>query len=514
MKIKYYFLLTIIGFLVSCETSPPSFTEMVDPLKDPGDAPFYHGVASGDPLPDAVIIWTRVTPPHHMGTIDVLWETSVSSDFSVVHSSGKVQTDLTKDYTVKVDVSGLAAGTQYFYRFQALGQYSILGTTKTAPAEARELKFAVVSCSNYEWGYFNSYQSIADRSDLDAVFHLGDYIYEYGPGRYGDTTLQRINLPGHEIISLDDYRTRYSQYRLDKNLKAAHASLPFINIWDDHEIANDSYKTGAQNHQDDEGPYETRKQAAVQAFYEWMPIRETSTLYRKFNYGNLADVYMLDERLEGRTAPVDSLQDPTINDESRTMLGSDQLNWFLTNLENSESTWKVVGNQVIYSYLNWGYEPNFTINLDSWDGYPAEQMKIADHIRGTDISNVIFVTGDTHSGWAFEVTNDPFENYDQETGEGAFAIEFGATSINSANSNERVDDEMVMDHEKKIVNSELNPHLKYANLRDHGYLVLTLKEEQATAEWNVVSTVREPKFTTRVDQSMYVKSGEVKLRTE
>lgn len=510
---KINLTIIICCFFAACQPAYPPLTEVLDHLKDQADAPFYHGVASGDPLQDAVIIWTRVTPSTERPSIEVSWEVSTTEDFSEILQSGTLETDATKDYTVKVDVAELTAGTSYFYRFMALDASSPIGTTKTAP-ESGPVSFAVVSCSNYEWGFFNAYKSIAERTDLDAVLHLGDYIYEYGPGRYGDTTLNRINIPAREIISLNDYRTRYAQYRLDEDLKAAHARVAFINIWDDHEIANDSYKTGAENHQEDEGSYEARKNAAVQAYYEWMPIRESETLYRKFDYGNIAEVFMMDERLEGRTSPVDSLKDPNINDETRSMLGEEQLNWLLTGLQDSPARWKVIGNQVIYSYLNWGFEPSFTINLDSWDGYPYEQNKIADHIKGNQIENVVFVTGDTHSGWAFEVTNDPFDNYDPETSEGAFAVEFGATSINSSNSNERTSTEAVLEHEAKIVNSPINPHLKYANLRDHGFLILTLSEDQAKAEWNIVSTVREKEFTTSIDQSLVVKSGEVKLRPE
>lgn len=510
---KINLIVLICSLFLACQPTYPPLVETLDHLKDQANAPFYHGVASGDPLPDAVIIWTRVTPSTQMPSVAVSWEVSTDKDFDDVVQSGTLSTDSTKDYTVKVDVNALRSGTPYYYRFSALDASSPIGSTKTAPVSGA-VSFAVVSCSNYEWGYFNAYQAIAERNDLDAVLHLGDYIYEYGPGSYGDTTLNRINIPAKEIITLSDYRTRYAQYRLDEDLKAAHANVAFINIWDDHEIANDSYKTGAQNHQDDEGPYETRKNAAVKAYYEWMPIRESERLYRKFDYGNMAEVFMMDERLEGRTSPVDSLKDPSINDASRSMLGEQQLNWLLTGLEESPARWKIIGNQVIYSYLNWGFEPSFTINLDSWDGYPYEQNKIANHIKNNSIDNVVFVTGDTHSSWAFEVTNNPFENYDPETAEGAFAVEFGTTSINSANSNERATDEDVLEHESKIVNSPVNPHLKYANLRDHGFLVLTLSENQVKAEWNIVSTVRDKQFNTTVDKTLIVNSGEVKLRAQ
>ncbi len=506
-------LFIICAIVLSCQPNYPPFTEIVDSLKDKSQAPFYHGVASGDPLPDAVIIWTRVTPATEVSSVVVDWEVSTSESFDQDSQSGTFETDSARDFTVKVDVTNLNPGTTYYYRFKALGQQSTIGTTKTA-ANSGPVNFAVVSCSNYEWGYFNAYRAIAERNDLDAVLHLGDYIYEYGSGSYGDTSLNRINIPNKEIISLSDYRTRYSQYRLDEDLKAAHAKLPFINIWDDHEIANNSYKTGAQNHQKNEGPYETRKNAAVQAYYEWIPIRESKMHYRKFEYGQVAEVFMMDERLEGRTSPVDSLEDPNINSETRTMLGEKQLAWLLAGLQDSPARWKIIGNQVIYSYLNWGYEPSFTINLDSWDGYPHEQKKIADHITENNIENVVFVTGDTHSGWAFEVTIDPFESYDAKTSEGAFAVEFGTTSINSSNSDERNGKEAVLEHESKIVDSPVNPHLKYANLRDHGYLVLRLTEKQAKAEWNIVSTVRDKKFTTSIDKSLVVNSGEVKLRSE
>ena len=205
----------------------------------------------------------------------------------------------------------------------------------TAAEETNQLNFAVVSCSNYEWGYFNAYGRIAEEENLSAVIHLGDYIYEYGTTSYGDTTIGRINIPTHEIISLQDYRDRYSLYRLDPDLIAAHKSHPFIVIWDDHEIANNSYVDGAQNHQDDEGSYEARKASARKAYYEWLPIRDTPNHYRDFKFGELADLFMLDERLAGRTKPADSLGDPSLLDENRTLLGQEQFGWLENNLKTS-----------------------------------------------------------------------------------------------------------------------------------------------------------------------------------
>ncbi|MEM9390848.1 MAG: alkaline phosphatase D family protein [Bacteroidota bacterium] len=513
MKIKAYFFLGLAVMACSKQESvnyPDLPGNGIADYYDPSLKPFYHGVASGDPLSDAVIIWTRVTPQDSLPEIEVRWMVSKSDDFSTVEQEGMEWTSPTIDYTVKADVSGLEAGVQYFYRFVALGDTSVVGKTKTSPgAGTAEVKLGVVSCSNYEWGYFNAYKKLAEK-ELDAVLHLGDYIYEYGPGSYGDTTLSRTHYPKKEVITLADYRLRYSQYRLDPDLRLAHQNHAFIAIWDDHEIANDSYVEGAQNHQEGEGDYKVRREAARKAYYEWLPVRASENLYRKFDYGELVDLIMLDERLAGRTAPADSLDDPVLSDSTRSMLGNEQLGWFNEQLISSDATWKVIGNQVIYSYLNWG-RPGFSINLDSWDGYPLEQIKIADLIRDQSIENVVFVTGDTHSSWAFEVSIDPFNDYDQHTGEGAFAVEFGTTSINSSNSNEWSPDDSVRAHEERIVNSPINPHLKFANLRDHGYLVLTLTPEEAKADWYYVESVTEKTDQEVLGKSISVQKGSTKL---
>ncbi|WP_425392672.1 alkaline phosphatase D family protein [Ekhidna sp.] len=507
---KYLHLIALLFLIFNCSqpVEYPKLSEDTSHLRDSSMAPFYHGVASGDPLYDRVIIWTRVTPQDSLPSVDVVWEIATDDSFQEIVKNGTISTSPERDFTVKVDVDGLDAGTGYFYRFHALGKSSIIGRTKTASLTPEEVQFGVVSCSNYEWGYFNAYGAIA-KEELDAVIHLGDYIYEYAPGGYGDTSLNRKHIPAKEIITLHDYRLRYSQYRLDKDLIAAHANHPFINIWDDHEIANNSYKDGAQNHQENEGSYEDRKNIARQVFYEWIPIREEGKHYRKFGYGDMVDLVMLDERLEGRTFIADSLGDPSLADSSRTMLGKEQRNWLIAQLRSSDAQWKVIGNQVIFSYLNWGHE-SFNINLDSWDGYPIEQQMIADVIQ--ELDNVIFITGDTHTAWAFEATNKPFEVYNQKTGEGAFAVEFGTTSINSANSNERFSDSLVFLHEQKIINSSVNPHLKWGNMRDHGYMILNLNAEKASATWKFMETLREPNLAIKDTKTLYVKSDEVKLR--
>ena len=510
--LAFPFILILLAFACAPKVDYPVLVEDTAHLRDSTMAPFYHGVASGDPLQDRVIIWTRVTPMDSLPSIKVAWEVASDETFSEIVNSGSQETDPSKDYTVKVDVDGLEEGARYFYRFKTLGKTSMTGKTKTAAQDLQSVSFGVVSCSNYDFGYFNSYGALA-KEELDAVIHLGDYIYEYPPGYYGDSTAERTLIPEREIVTLQDYRSRYSQYRLDKDLIAAHASHPFINIWDDHEITNDSYKDGAKNHQpEEEGSYEERKQVARQAYYEWLPIRDGDKHFRKFKFGAMADLIMLDERLEGRTQQVDSLEDPTLMDSSRTMLGMEQRAWFIDQLKSSQAKWKVIGNQVIFSYLNYG-RPTFKINLDSWDGYPVERTLISNTIKETPIENVVFITGDTHSSWAFEVTDNPFENYDQATGEGAYAVEFGTTSISSGNSNEYAPDSLVRLHEKKIINTNINPHLKYGNMRDHGYLVLELTQEKATATFKFLETIQEVgNYKIKEVNTYFVNDGEVKLR--
>ncbi len=480
---------------------------MVAPLYDSTLKPFYHGVASGDPLNDRVIIWTRVTPDDSVMSIPVTWEIAEDPSFSSIYKTDILSTSPARDYTVKVDVDGLQPGQYYYYRFHALGKTSLTGRTKTISLQADSIRFAIVSCSNWEFGYFTAYDKIAKR-DLDAVVHLGDYIYEYGVGGYGDSTLDRKHLPIHEIVSLQDYRTRYSQYHTDVNLRLARQQHPFITIWDDHEVANNVFSDGAQNHQQADGDFGKRKAAAKQAYYEWLPIREAKHHYRSFSFGHMADLIMLDERLAGRTKPVDSLADPTYRSEAQTMLGAEQLEWFKNTLSQSSATWKIIGNQVIFSEVDQsGPYPTQPRNLDSWDGYPTEQKMIFDYLRDKKISNSVFITGDTHASWAFEVSDG--KNYNPITSAGAIAIEFGTPSISSANWNEYASDDTVRSGEQQLFKD--NPHLKYGNARDHGYLLLTLTEKEAVAEWWYVHTLRHKISDERLGHRMRVHANSYKL---
>jgi alkaline phosphatase D len=480
--------------------------------------PFYHGVASGDPLADRVIIWTKITPATPAKTIKGQWQMATDPAMKNLVKTGKFNTNAAKNYTVKIDVLGLQAGTTYYYQFMALGAKSLVGRTQTAPNQACEhLRFAVVSCSNYEAGYFNAYAKIAQRHDLDAVIHLGDYIYEYGQGGYADSTLkdQRKVQPKHEILSLEDYRTRYSIYRLDKDLRSVHQQHPFIVVWDDHETANDSYKGGAENHSDSEGSWANRHAIARQVYAEWLPIRgEAQSIYRKINYGNLADLILLDTRLEGREKQIKDIKDTQLYAENRTILGVNQREWFLKELKSSQAQWKIVGNQVIFAEFNIGWAaaaiPGYTAEqlesrfLDIWDGYPAERTKIIDFLKTNQINNVVFLTGDFHTTFAFDIAQRPTvwsekgkqPDYLPETGVGSVAVEFVSPSITSGNFGEQLG-EMRAKMLEYQMNKPLpnginpNPHMKYADLTRHGYYILDLTKQKAQADWYFVDTIKQ-----------------------
>ena len=491
-------------------------------------APFYHGVASGDPLADRVIIWTRVTPDSTvMGPVDVDWRLATDPELEDVIATGVVTTDSDRDYTVKVDVTGLAPGTTYYYGFTALGRNSLTGKTKTTPTgtTATHLKFGVVSCANYQAGYFNAYGSLAARTDLDAVIHLGDYIYEYANFEYGSDQVwdERQVDPGGEILSLPDYRNRYATYRLDTQLVRLHQQHPMIAVWDDHESANDAYVDGAENHDPaTEGSWTERKAIARQVYFEWMPIRDTpqERIYRSFRYGDLVDLIMLDTRLEGRDEQPASILDPTLNDPDRTILGVAQKQWLLDQLAQSTARWKLIGQQVVFSEFNVGwaaavtggtYAATESIFLDIWDGYPAERSAIVDFLADNEIDNVVLLTGDFHSSFAFDVADPPVNvqldtledetvvpfylpvaNYDPATGAGSRAVEFATPSVTSANFDENTNVFVAQIFQNQL-NTPLtiggqnvgnpNPHLKYADLIRHGYYVLDVKPDSVQADY-------------------------------
>lgn len=460
---------------------------------NPALKPFYHGVASGDPSQHGVILWTRISPDYFMKHIDVDWVIATDRQCEQVIQSGTVRTHPDKDYTVHVPVNNLDPDQYYYYRFSSLGAQSIIGRTKTMPQElVPELNMAVVSCANYEAGLFNAYGLIAEMDDLAAVVHLGDYIYEYATGVYGNKSLNRKNVPPHEIVRLNDYRTRYAQYRLDPDLMRLHQMVPFITIWDDHEIANNSYTTGAKNHQAEEGDYALRKKAAEEAYYEWLPITQNMEhLYRYSDLGPLGTLYMLDERLAARTAPASGVDDPVYLDARQVMLGQEQLDWLEDKVKEKPEGWHLIGNQVLFSLT---HAPGRKPNMDSWAGYPAERLKVLNWLEEPDVQNVILLTGDSHSSWAFEV---PRSISDYRSSHRSLAVEFATPSITSANADESIPLDTVLHIEQTMLHDSLNAAMKYINLHDHGYILLRIRPTEVAAEYRYVDRIDVPSIHQR-----------------
>lgn len=482
-------------------------------------APFEHGVASGDPLSDRVILWTRVRPPTDGGQVEVAWWVATDLDRTSVVASGLTTTGAEHDWTVKVDATGLSPATHYYYGFEALGRRSLVGRTKTAPSGAVErLRFAVASCSNYQGGFFNAYARIAERDDLDAVLHLGDYIYEYGNGadRYGpgdgELSAPRDHEPDVEMVTLADYRARHALYKRDPDLRRVHQLHPFVTTWDDHESTNNSRRDSAENHSDDEGDWQVRKAAAQQAYEEWMPIRveDPSVIYRALAYGDLCDLIVLDTRLDGRDDEVGTLgatvvSGAEIDDPARELISPEQRAFLFDRLSSSAARWRVIAQQVILGQWNGGGIPDLdlpdtpqfklrdggnALNPDQWDGYTAERARLFDHLAANDIGNVVVLTGDVHTSWALDLTLDPYDplTYVPLTGEGALGVEFVTPSITSANF------EALGPAAKALEAGTLadNPHVKWVDFTSHGYFVLDVTEERVQADWFAVDTVLEP----------------------
>ncbi len=332
---------------------------------------FEHGVASGDPLQDRVILWTRLTPNEASARLQVTWQIAKDQEFKQIIKTDKVTTSASQDFTVKVDATGLIPDQSYFYRFIFGDKISPVGQTKTLPTTTTKVSFAVCSCSNYPAGYFYVYREMA-KQNVDVVIHLGDYIYEYGADGYATEDAEKLGrtLPADnnkEIIKLDDYRKRYALYRKDKDLQAAHHRHPFIVIWDDHELANDTWKDGAENHQENEGSFLDRKLAALQAYFEWMPIRPVDDqhvkIYRQFDFGNLVQLTMLDTRIIARDEQLDYANYLTatglditkfqadLTNPARTLMGFEQRDWLLGKLQQSTATWNVLGQQILMAKM-------------------------------------------------------------------------------------------------------------------------------------------------------------------
>ncbi len=454
---------------------------------------FQHGVASGDPLPDAVILWTRVTGAQ-TDEVEAFYEIAVDPEFEQRVAADYVMTNASRDYTVKIDPRGLDAGTTYYYRFASLGRWSPVGRTRTAPeGSVDRLRFAVLSCASLAHGYFHAYGYVANRTDLDFVVHLGDYIYEYGDGEYGDV---RTYEPSHEIKTLDDYRTRYAQYRRESQLQELHRQHPMIAVWDDHEIADNAYTTGAVNHSDDEGDWETRKQIAYQVYTEWMPIREQDNgeIYRSLRYGDLLDLIMLDTRITGRDEIVSASDTEGLADPDRQLLGEEQEQWLYNQLETSTAKWRVLGQQVMLG--RWRGQGGAVINPDQWDGYQAAQGRFFQNLRDGAIDNVVVLTGDIHSFWATDLTDDP--DYDPGTGDGSLAVEFITSSVTSP----------TLQGGQGFLDLVLanSPTIRWADMANQGYLLIDLDHNRVQGDFFAVLGVTQPTVASEMYLQSYVSS--------
>jgi alkaline phosphatase D len=494
---------------------------------------FTHGVASGDPLPDGVVLWTRFTG----GDGRIAWEVAEDDAFTRIAQRGEAQASAASDFCVKVDARGLAPGRVYYYRFLSGAGPSLTGRTRTAPAHAQSLTVGLVSCANYGFGYFHAYGHLARRDDIELVLHTGDYIYEYGLGEYpnaAQTIAGRAFDPGHEIVSLDDYYARYRQYHTDPDLLALRQAKPLSAVWDDHEISNDASSTGAQNHQGNEGAYVDRVAAAAKAYFDWMPIRRpnpnSARLYRSLDWGDLARILLIDTRQIGRVRQLDyrralglrllsdgdgaaaaaeEFRRTQLADPSRTLLGTEQERWLANEFAASRDrgqTWQVVAQQIAMGeqlvgagaagfvpatahsntrrYVTVGERlgrMNMPWNLDAWDGYPAARARFLEACVAHG-ANVAVLGGDSHNTW--------LNNLGAPAGGRLAAIEFAGASVTSPGLEAAMSNAPPGGRETMM--RDKNPHLAWCDISNRGYGVLRFTRTACESEWVAFTDVRSP----------------------
>ncbi len=497
---------------------------------------FLHGVASGDPLPDGVLLWTRVTPTPEatpgsgLGPdTEVSWTVATDRAFNHVVARGSTVATAASDHTVKADIRGLAPATDYWFRFSAGGTTTPPARTRTAPttdAAVAGLRFGVVSCANWEAGYFSPYRHLAARGDLDAWLHLGDYIYEYGSGQYANRdTVVRPHAPAHEILTLADYRIRHGRYKTDPDLQALHSTAPCVAIWDDHEIANDAWSGGAENHTEGaEGAYAARQAAAKQAYFEWMPVRPAvaGTTYRRLRFGKLVDLSLLDLR-SFRSQQV-GIGNGDVDDPDRTLTGRAQLDWLKAGLKSSDATWRLVGNPVMMAPFAIGSlsaellrplaellglpKEGLAVNTDQWDGYTDDRRELLAHLRSNAIRNTVFLTGDIHMAWA----NDIPVNAGTYPLSASAATEFVVTSVSSDNLDDivKVPEGTVSALASPLIRAA-NRHVHWVDTDRHGFGVLDITAARAQMDYYVVSDRARPDATASWARSYRTRSGTQKV---
>jgi alkaline phosphatase D len=498
---------------------------------------FTHNVASGEPGPDTVLLWTRFVPTNG-DAARVKVEVSDTPAFTRIAAGGQMITGPWRDHTVKIAVDGLQPGRQYHYRFIGPdGSVSPVGRTKTLPVGAvSKFNIAIFSCSNMGFGYFNAYGHAARRADIDLVLHLGDYFYEYKRGGYDNPKFARVLeiQPDYEILTLADYRLRYASYRADPDLQALHQNFAVIPNTDDHEGANDCWEGGAQNHQPEEGDWNARRAAAMQAWHEWLPVGEQP--WKTYDIGTLGSYMRTDSRMIARSRPwalqeilggqdtakaLATFRDSVWQDPAATMFGTEQESWIAHNLKNSvraRQTWQVVGTGTVVgkSYMpaeaeSWmgpdtpersrSYTMNgiaaakagLPFNFDNWGGYPAARSRLLKSAQAA-AANLVIVSGDSHNAWA----NDLIE------GKRAAGVEFGGHSVSSPGyeSATKVAPATVA---KALVAA--SPELRWCDTSNRGYMHLSLTPGAATNEWVMMDTVATRSLAVKPGKKMKVLHG-------
>lgn len=500
---------------------------------------FRHGIASGDPLVDGFIIWTRISGGAGE-SVYVNWQVASDRAMQTILRNGSSTTDSSRDYTVKVDVTGLPAGNKLFYRFVVDGVESPVGISRTLPSGSIDsARFAVVSCSSYPTGYFHVYKEIAARDDIDAVIHLGDYIYEYGLGEYATEEAEELNRvpdPVIEVTTLAGYRRRHAQYKSDPDTQAMHAAHPMIAVWDDHEISNDSWRRGSDNHNRGEGRWSRRRKVAIQAYFEWMPIRgeargKKTRIFREFHYGSLLSLIMLDTRMYGRdeqpklsTDMSDETIDKILNKRKRRMLGKKQERWLRESLERARgTTWQIIGQQVLISpvrspdldpildldlpsslpreLLDYSIamsKSNPPLLLDTWDGYAAAREDLLADLKEL-ASNPVVISGDLHTSIA--------GNLHLRDEENPVAVEYMTTSITSPGFAEYLPER----HPGALRDAtlQLNENLRYMETDRRGWLCMTLSASECTGEWHLIDSVTSREYSSVIDRRLSVAAGDI-----
>ncbi len=468
--------------------------------------PFSLGIASGDPWPDSVVLWTRLAPdPLHGGgmpaqNVSVRWEVATDERMQNVVAKGRETARPESGHSVHVEVRGLQPARWYWYRFTVDAGSSPIGRTRTAPASNAKndrMNFAFVSCQHYETGYYTAYKHLA-ADDLELVFHLGDYIYEGSPVA---DRVRKHNSP--EIKTIEDYRNRYALYKSDPLLQQAHANFPWAVVWDDHEVDNNYAGLTPEDKQTPE-EFARRRAAAYQVYYEHMPLRRSVLkrganvqIYRHLNFGNLASVYLLDTRQYRTNQPCDDGNKPACPeslDPRQTILGDEQERWLQRGLSQSKGRWNILAQQVMVGAMDSTAGPTQTFPMDQWNGYAAARKRLLEFLRDRKPSNPVVLTGDIHTNWV----NDLKPEFYREDSP-VVATEFVGTSITSGGDGSDVRPNTA------TVLAE-NPHIKFFNAQ-RGYVRCSLTPERWQSDYRVVAEVSKPNAAVKTRASFVVENG-------